>query len=116
MVAVAPHHFAPLREEVAGCHLVVYVNAPACALAPGDVAELVGPVIVTLLEYLLVQTRAVESGVLREHDVILECLVGGCGPYSVGIETLVGHEPLEIRLVVQVEFAVRHVYLAHSGV
>ncbi len=116
MIAVAHHFVGPLREEVANGLFVVDVQTPACLLGPSDVAQLVGPVEVSLLEDLLVETRAVEAHGLAHLDVVTQGLVAGSRPDTVGIEALVEDETLEVRLIIQVEVAAGQVYLAHSGI
>ena len=75
VVAVALHELCPFREEVARCQFVVHVESPACRFAPCKVSQLVSPVVITLLEALLVQARAVETGFFSKLDVLLESLV-----------------------------------------
>ena len=116
MVAVAGDHLGPLREEVSYGQFVVHVQSPAGFLAPGEIAQAVGPIIVTLLEDLLVQAGAIEAHGLRQGDVLLEGFVGGGGPDTVGIEALVEHEALEVGLVVQIEVTACQMHLAHAGV
>ena len=116
VVAVALHELCPFREEVARCQFVVHVESPACRFAPCKVSQLVSPVVITLLEALLVQARAVETGFFSKLDVLLESLVRWCCPYSVRIITLVEHETLEVRLVVQIEVSVSRVHLSHAGI
>ena len=62
------------------------------------------------------QTGTIEAHGLGEFDVAAQCLVGGCRPDAVGIEALIEHQTLVVGLVVQVEIAVCHVHLAHSGI
>ena len=91
-------------------------DAPARRLAPGQVAQPVGPVVEALLEDLLVQPRAVEPGGHRELDVALERRVARRGPDAVGVEALVEHQAQVDRLVVEEDPVALDVDLAQPGV
>ena len=114
MVAVAHDFVCPFSQEVSHGLFVVHVQAPACLLAPADIAQLVCPIIVTLLEDFLVQTCAVEAHSLAHLDVMLECLITWRGPNAVGIVALVEHEALEVGFIIEVEVAACKVNLAHA--
>ena len=115
-VPVADHAFGPFGEEVAGRLHVVGIHSPAGAFAPGDVAKSVGPVIVAFLENLLMQARAVEPGGQSQFDVAAQGVVRRGGPDTVGVETLVEHQPLVIGFVVEVDFVAFDVDLAHPDI
>ena len=116
MVAVALHQFGPLGQEVTCRQVAVHVDAPRGTLAPSEVAQAVGPVVIALLETLLVQTCTVEAHSLGQLDVVTQGLVRGGCPDAVGVETLVEYKALVVRLVVQVEIPARHMHLAHTGI
>ena len=116
MVHVAIDDVCPFGEEVARGDFVVGVEAPARRLAPGEVAELVGPIVVALLKYLLVQACAVESDRLAEFDVVAEGIVARGCPDAVRVIALVEYKSLIVRLIVEENPIAFYVYLTHPEV
>ena len=75
IVSVTHDTFGPLTQEVTGGLNAIELDAPARELGPCQIAKLVGPIMETLLEHLLVQSRTVESGALGKLDVMPQRLV-----------------------------------------
>ena len=116
MVHVANHQIAPLGDEVAGSLDVVGIQTPARSLAPRQITQLVGPIVETLLEDLLVQTRAVEARGHREFDIALQSLVRRSRPNTVGIEALIEHQTLVVGFVVEIDLIALGVDLTHAEI
>ena len=116
MIEIAHHHLAPLALVIVHCLGLAEVQAPVAELAPGQVAESIGPVVEALFEDLLVQAGAVEADGLGALDVGFEFGVGGSSPDTPGVETLVEDEAQEDRFVVEEEFFPLDVELAQAGV
>ena len=116
VVAVALYELCPLAEEVACRQVAVLVETPACRLAPREVAQMVGPIVIALLKALLVQTSAVETDVFCQFNVAAQGLVGGCCPDAVGVETLIEYKALIVGTVVQIEESVGNMRLPHAGI
>ena len=68
-------------------------TAPVTELTPGQISETVGPVMESLLEDLLMKTRAIKAYSQRKFNVGLERLIAGCCPDTVGIKSLVENMP-----------------------
>ena len=116
MVPVAEDQLRPFGQEIAGRLDAVGVHAPTGSLAPSDVTQTVGPIVETLLESLLVEACAVEPGGHREFDITLQRLVGRGRPDTVGVKSLIEHQPLIVGLVVQADFVALDVDLAHARI
>ena len=116
MIAVADDEFRPFGEEITCGDVAVLIDTPAGLFAPGEVAEVVCPIIVTFLEGFLMKSCTIEANGLAEFDILSQGFVRRCRPNAIRIEPLIEYEPLEIGLVVEVEVTVLNVYLTHTSV
>ena len=73
------------------------VKPPVCILSPDDVSKTVAVIKKSRLEHLLMKPRAVEAKSYGKLDISYKCFLIGCGVYSVGIESLIQHQPLKDR-------------------
>ena len=67
-------------------------------------------------EHLLVQARAVETGLHRQLDVALERCIGRRSPDAIRVKALVENQAQENRLVVEVNLPILNMHLAQPGI
>ena len=62
------------------------------------------------------QAGTIETCLHRQFDIPLQCLVTRSRPDTVRIETLVEHQTLVVRLIVQINLIAFDMHLAHTGI